>query len=135
MKVEGECYCGSIQYEAEVQPGTTTVCHCEDCQHQSGSAFRANISAPASTFRLVKGAPRTYVKTADSGNKRVLAFCENCGTSLYAHAPDNPQAYSLRTGTLKQRWELGDPHREIWTCRRQAWVKLPEGVQSFEGQP
>ncbi len=135
MQVEGECHCGAISYEAQVQPGTVTVCHCNDCQIQSGSAFRANIAAPAAGFRLVKGTPRTYIKTAASGAQRVLAFCEHCGTTLYACAADNPQAYSLRIGTLRQRHALGTPLRQIWTQRRLGWTALPEGVQNFEGQP
>jgi hypothetical protein len=135
MQVEGQCHCGAIVYEAQVQPGSITVCHCADCQTQSGSAFRANISAPASSFRLVQGAPRTYVKTAASGARRVLAFCENCGSPLYACAEENPAAYSLRVGTLKQRHELGTPQRQIWTRGRLPWVTLPEGVADFDGQP
>jgi hypothetical protein len=135
MKVEGQCHCGAIHYEAEVQPGTVTVCHCADCQTQSGSAFRANIPAPANTFRLLKGSPRTYIKTAASGSRRVLAFCEVCGSPLYACAAENPQAYSLRTGTLKQRHELGAPQRQIWTQGRLPWVRFPAEVEAFDGQP
>lgn len=135
MKIEGQCYCGAIAYEAQVEPGTITVCHCTDCQNQSGSAFRANIPAPAAGFRLVKGVPRTYLKTAASGNQRLLAFCEVCGSSLYACAVHNPSAYSLRIGTIKQRQELGAPQREIWTRSRHAWVALPAGTPSFDGQP
>ncbi|RDI25081.1 GFA family protein [Pseudacidovorax intermedius] len=135
MKVQGECYCGAIAYEAEVEPGTITVCHCADCQMQSGSAFRANMPAPAAGFRLLRGTPRTYVKTAASGNRRLLAFCEVCGSSLYACATEDPQVYSLRVGTIKQRHALGVPQREIWTRRRLDWVGLPDGVASFEGQP
>lgn len=135
LKVQGQCHCGAIQYEAEVEPGTITVCHCTDCQTQSGSAFRANIPAPAGTFKLVKGTPRTYIKTAASGARRVLAFCEVCGSPLYACAAENPQAYSLRTGTLKQRHELGSPQRQIWTQRRLSWVALPAEMDAFDGQP
>jgi hypothetical protein len=135
LKVEGQCHCGAIHYEAEVQPGTITVCHCTDCQTQSGSAFRANIPAPASGFRLLKGTPRTYIKTAASGTKRVLAFCEICGSPLYACAAEDPQVYSLRIGTLKQRHELGAPQRQIWTQRCLSWVSLPVGLEAFEGQP
>jgi hypothetical protein len=135
MRVDGACYCGAVAYEAEVQPGTVTVCHCADCQAHSGSAFRANIPAPADGFRLVRGTPRAFIKTAASGNKRVLAFCGDCGSSLYACAVENPQTYSLRIGTLKQRQELGTPQREIWTRRRHSWVTLPDTVTSFEGQP
>lgn len=135
MKIDGACYCGAIAYEAEVEPGTTSVCHCNDCQGQSGSAFRANIPAPASSFQITRGTPRTFIKTAASGNQRVLAFCDVCGTSLYACAVTDPTSYSLRIGTVRQRQELGTPQREIWTCRRHAWVALPEGIPSFEGQP
>lgn len=135
MKVEGACHCGAVAYEADVEPGTVTICHCIDCQVQSGSAFRANIPAPAAGFRLVKGTPRTYVKTAASGRQRLTAFCEVCGTQLYACAVQDPPSYSLRTGTLAQRHELGVPQREIWARRRQAWVGLPSGTPSFDGQP
>ena len=135
MKVEGQCQCGAIGFEAEVQPGTATVCHCLDCQTHSGSAFRVNISAPAADFHLTKGTPRTFVKTSASGTKRILAFCENCGSPLYACAMENPQAYSLRTGVLKQRDDLGAPQREIWTKRRRSWAQLPGVSETFDGQP
>ena len=135
MKVQGQCHCGAIAYEAEVQPGSMTICHCTDCQVHSGSAFRANISAPAASFRLLQGTPRTYVKTTDSGARRLLAFCEHCGTPLYACAEQAPVAYSLRTGVLKQRDALGTPQRQIWTQRRRAWVAFSEEVESFPGQP
>jgi len=135
LKVEGQCHCGAIAFEAEVQAGSMTVCHCNDCQIHSGSAFRANISAPADRFRLLRGTPNTYIKTAASGARRVLAFCGHCGTPVYACAAEAPTAYSLRVGTLKQRHELGSPKRQIWTQRRLPWVALPDGVEAFHGQP
>lgn len=135
MKIEGQCHCGAIAYEADVEPGSMTVCHCNDCQIHSGSAFRANIPAPAAGFRLTRGTPRTYVKTAESGAQRLLAFCGHCGTPLYACAAEAPSAYSLRTGAIRQRHDLGAPKRQIWTKRRRAWVQLPDGVECFDAQP
>lgn len=135
MRVEGHCHCGAIAFEAEVVPGTVAVCHCADCQMQSGSAFRCNIPAAADGFCLIKGQPRTYLKIANSGSKRIHAFCENCGGPIYACAADNPQTYSLRVGTLQQRYELDAPVRQIWTSRKQPWVTFTEAIQSFEAQP
>lgn len=136
MQVEGQCHCGAIAFEAQVQPGTVTVCHCQDCQTHSGSAFRANIPAPAEHFRLLRGTPRQYIKTAASGARRVLAFCADCGSPLYACAVESPTSYSLRIGTLAQKHELGAPMREIWTQRRLPWARL-EGLHapSHPGQP
>ncbi len=85
--IHGACHCGSVAFEAEVDPETVRICHCTDCQTTSGSLFRANIMAPGETFRMVRGSPKVYIKTADSGNQRAQAFCADCGTGLYATSP------------------------------------------------
>jgi hypothetical protein len=135
MKVEGQCHCGAVVYEADVEPGSIGICHCLDCQRLTGSAFRANIVAPAEGFRILKGQPRHYVKTGDSGARRVHAFCETCGSPVYSCAVENPQAYSLRVGALVQREQLGQPARQIWTKRRLSWVTALENVPGVAGQP
>jgi hypothetical protein len=135
MKVEGGCHCGAITYEAEAEPGRVAVCHCEDCQTLTGSAFRANIQVPAESFRLLTGEPKRYVKIADSGARRVHAFCGDCGAPIFACAEMDPPNYSLRLGALKQRYELGPPARQIWTRRRLPWVVAMADVPALEGQP
>jgi hypothetical protein len=116
MKVTGHCHCGKISFEAEVDPAEVRICHCTDCQRLTGTAFRSNVASLPGTFVLKSGTPKTYVKTAESGNKRVHAFCPDCGTPLYAAAPDpNPPTVGLRVGTLDQRAELRPSH--------QAWVR------------
>jgi hypothetical protein len=77
MKVTGGCHCGHITYEAEVDPATVRVCHCTDCQKLTGTAFRANITSVPETFRLKSGAPKIYVKTAESGNKHAQPSARN----------------------------------------------------------
>src|SRR5262245_28005600 len=115
MKIEGGCHCGNIAYQAEVDPSTVGICHCTDCQTLTGSAYRANIPAPAATFLLLRVQPQIYIKTAESGAKRAHAFCGNCGTPIYAAAIENATTYSLRVGSIKQRQRL-IPRRQIW-CR------------------
>ncbi len=121
MKIDGHCHCGLIVFEAEVDANALTVCHCTDCQRLSGSAFRTNIRATADNFRLLSGSPKAYIKTAESGNKRLQAFCGDCGTPIYACSPDNPQSYSIRAGTIDQLAAL-TPHQQIWRRSALAWV-------------
>ena len=135
MKVQGRCHCGTITYEAEVEPGTVTICHCLDCQMLTGSAFRANVQAPAGTFRFLTGTPKLYTKVADSGARRVHAFCGTCGSPIYACAPDDPPTYSLRVGTLDHREALGRPARQIWAKRRLPWIPELDSVPEIAGQP
>jgi hypothetical protein len=135
MKVHGRCHCGAITYEADVQPGTVAICHCLDCQKQTGSVFRTNIPAPAAGFRILTGQPRLYVKVADSGTKRVRAFCGNCAGPIYASAAESPQFFSLRIGALDEKETLGPPVRQIWTKRRLSSIPKLDGVKEFDGQP
>ena len=90
MKVSGRCYCGQISFEAEIEPDKVRVCHCTDCQTLSGSAFRTNVPVVQGTFVLKKGEPKTFFKSADSGNRIVHAFCPNCGTPIYSAVPGEP---------------------------------------------
>ena len=63
MKIDGGCHCGYITYEAEADPEKTTICHCTDCQHLSGSAFRTVVRVAGDTFKIIAGEPTIYVKT------------------------------------------------------------------------
>ncbi|HWI37722.1 MAG TPA: GFA family protein [Burkholderiales bacterium] len=135
MKVQGRCHCGEITYEAEVEPGTVNVCHCRDCQMLSGTAFRAGVPAPAERFRILTGKPRQYVKVADSGARRVHAFCGTCGSPVYSSAEREPKSYTLRLGALDAPDELGRPARQIWTKRRLSWIAPLHGVPEIAGQP
>lgn len=134
MQVDGSCYCGEIAFTGEVDPDSLTVCHCSACQQMSGSAFRTNISCPADRFRLVRGEPKTYIKVADSGARRAMAFCGTCGVQVYACAADAPSSYSLRAGTLKQSASLR-PARQIWLRSAPPWTRDVLKVESFQTQP
>lgn len=88
MKINGACYCGVISFTAEIDPSQVVVCHCTDCQVLSGSPFRAVVATALGRFSL-RGTPKSYVKVAESGNRRAQMFCPECGTPLYGTAPDS----------------------------------------------
>jgi hypothetical protein len=130
MQIEGGCHCGRISFTAQVDPARVMVCHCRDCQVMSGSPFRAVVPAPVETF-VLHGEPKRYIKTADSGNRRVQAFCGDCGTPLFATAPENATQVIIRTGCLKQRAELV-PRAQIWQRSTLPWIG---GVTALPGSP
>ncbi len=133
MRIDGGCHCGQIAYEAEIDPETVVICHCTDCQTLSGSAFRVVVPAKKEDFRLLRGSPKVYVKTAESGAKRLQAFCSECGTPIYSARPGDTPAYSLRVGTIRQRAELR-PSSQVW-CRSQLdWVTSLAAVRGLERQ-
>ena len=130
MQIEGSCHCGRISFTAQVDPARVTVCHCSDCQVMSGSPFRAVVPAPVETFEL-RGEPKRYIKTAESGNRRVQAFCGECGTPLFATAPENATQVIIRTGCVKQRAALV-PKAQIWQRSTLPWI---DAVRALPGSP
>tara|TARA_Y100000588_G_scaffold367840_1_gene435029 strand:- start:292 stop:717 length:426 start_codon:yes stop_codon:yes gene_type:complete len=121
MKIDGGCYCGALKYEAEIDCGQVGICHCTDCQIISGTAFRVVSQIPKSKFNLLKGEPKTYTKIAESGRPRILAFCENCGTHIYATGPSDDIPIGLRIGTCNQRGQL-KPNREGYRSSALPWI-------------
>lgn len=133
MKVEGQCHCGQITFEAEIDPESVGICHCTDCQTLTGSAYRITAHGPAAQFVLRSGTPRTYIKTAESGNQRAHGFCGNCGTPLYATDVGAPRSYGIRVGTLKQRRDLA-PKKQIWYRSALSWVNDLKNLRQVDRQ-
>ncbi len=132
MRVDGGCHCGSITYEAEIDPDKVGICHCTDCQTLTSSAFSVFVPVPKENFRL-RGAARIYVKTAESGNRRAQAFCADCGTRIYASAETDPQLFNLRIGTVRQRAAL-PPQMQLWCRSALPWVNELSSVQQHAKQ-
>ena len=83
----------------------------------------------------MKGELSFYIKLADSGAKRELAFCGKCGTRIYAK-PENGKSgfFGLRVGTIRQRKRL-HPKRQAWKKSCLDWVQGIKTDQTFETQP
>jgi hypothetical protein len=132
MRIDGRCHCGSITYEAEVDPEKVEICHCTDCQTLSGSAFRTIVPVREESFRLVSGEPKAYVKTAESGNKRIQTFCPECGTPIYSTSLDgSPKVLGLRVGAIRQRRSLL-PKTQYWWRSAQKWITDLRSIQQVE---
>lgn len=135
MKIDGGCHCGSIRFEAEVEPGHVVVCHCTDCQTLTGSAFRTAVPTKPGTFRLLSGTPTLYVKTADSGRQRQQAFCPTCGAPIYSTSVgDGAKVHGLRVGTIRQRDQLV-PKDQIWCRSAQSWLPGLPTLKRHEAEP
>ena len=134
MQIDERCHCGFISYEAEIDPEKVMICHCTDCQTLSGSAFRTVALTREGEFNLLSGNVKTYVKIAESGARRLQAFCPECGSPLYATSEaDGPKVYSIRIGTSRQRDKLV-PRAQIWCRSAQTWVGELGTMQKVETQ-
>ena len=133
MVVDGECLCGYLRWTAVVDEVSTETCNCTDCQVLSGSAFRVNVPVVNGEFRFLTGTPSTYVKTAASGNRRELAFCPTCGTSVFSRPEGGRDGYfGLRVGSLRQKSQLV-PQMQTWRRSALEWIDSIDSIPKYDG--
>ena len=133
MTFEGGCYCGSVRYTAEGEPMMKGQCHCRECQYISGGAPQMFLVLPQAGFHYTKGVPKSF-KRADLEQPVTREFCPDCGTHLVTRRPDMPVVI-LKVGTLDDPRQFGAPQMAIYTCDKQPFHLIPDGMPAFERMP
>jgi hypothetical protein len=119
MKIEGQCHCGHVSYEAEIDPDQVGICHCTDCQTLTGSAYRVTVLAARDQVRMTGEMPKLYTKTGENGRRRLQYFCPDCGSPIYTTGEGaEAEEWGLRWGSIRER-RLLTPKRQVW-CRSAA---------------
>lgn len=73
--------CGAVQFTADV-PEKFAVCYCKMCQRWASGVF---MGVHSKTFEVTEGAD--HLKVFQSSDWANRAFCDNCGSNIYYHAP------------------------------------------------
>jgi hypothetical protein len=134
MKLEGGCYCGAVRFSAEGDPLFKRQCHCRECQYFTGGHPNVVIGMPDGGFTLTKGSLKPF-KRGDLENAVTREFCAECGTAIASKPPSMPGAVLLKVGTLDDQSVFPGPDMIIYTCDKQAYHHIPDGVPSFEKVP
>ncbi len=130
----GGCLCGAVRYECEGEPQFALQCHCRDCQRASGAPHVAAVRVPSSGFRIVRGAPKHYRATADSGNEVTRIFCSECGTPLYVQVATRTDIVGVRVCTFDDpSWFR--PDANIFAKSAQPWDHMDPSVPRFDVYP
>lgn len=132
MQIDGQCHCGKITYQAEVDPEAVSVCHCTDCQTLTGSPFRVTAICGAADVKLTAGTPKIYGKRGDNGRMRFQHFCADCGSPLFTSGEgEAADDWGIRWGSIRQRDKLR-PVRQIWCRSAAVWI---DAVPLLPGRP
>ena len=98
--LQGSCQCGEVQYQIKGEPLLFYLCHCIECQKQSGSGFGMSLWIRNDDFEILRGSLKHFQRTADSGRKMECFFCGNCGVRIFHKTLNEKQDYMvLKRGT------------------------------------
>ena len=130
--VTGGCLCGAVRYEYHGEIGPANYCHCADCRRCTGSAFNIGVRVEVEQLSIVRGTPRAFTKTGDSGNALTRHFCPQCGSSVLWTSSALPDHVAVAVGCFADE-TFPPPTMVAWTAEQHAWVRFPEGCRSFSG--
>ena len=93
----GSCLCGKVQYRYEGAPVMTGVCHCRDCQKQTGTSFSIIQGVPMAAIN-VTGTPKVFATQGMSGGAVVVVAGPGvCRTSPKPHCKKTPRLSPAQT--------------------------------------
>lgn len=133
LVVSGQCRCGGVTFALREEPISFYLCHCTDCQAESGSAFGQSMHVRREAIDDVAGPIREHVVEGPDGRRAHMHHCANCLTILWVGQPDIPQVLGLNAGSLDDTAGL-TPHGNMWTRSARPWVTFAPGPQ-FPQQP
>lgn len=125
----GGCLCGAVRYVLHGDPGAVVLCHCAHCRRHSGSMFSVNVVVPQACFEL-RGEPRRYRDSGDSGRSVWRCFCGECGGPLFTLADAMPGVVIVKAGTLDDVPAAG-PAVEIYVDQAAWWLPRLPGTARF----
>ncbi len=127
-KIEGGCLCGNIRYTSDAEPLMTVLCHCKNCQKQSGSSYSTNIAIPKDAL-TIEGELTLYADTGDTGNPVNRYFSQNCGSHIFNDSVALDTLTIVKAGTLDDTaWVK--PTMEVYCDSAQEWTKAKLQLES-----
>jgi len=126
----GGCLCDSVRYTCDAGSLGQGVCHCKDCQKQSGTAFSMFIDVPREALQLSGRSLKSYTNKGDSGGRVIRMFCDQCGPSVLGEVETHPDLIFINAGTLDNP-NTFESEEEIWTQSKLAFATISGDIRGY----
>lgn len=118
----GRCLCGAVTYTADAEPLVQAVCHCTDCQRQTGGPYSVIVAVPRAALTVEGDTLSSYTTVGeDHGGETQRSFCTACGAPLFSLAAVMPDVAFIKAGSLDDASWV-EPTVEVWTRSAQPWA-------------
>jgi hypothetical protein len=131
--MKGGCLCGDVRYSTSGDPVVTSICHCQHCQKQTGSAFVEVVAVKEGDFS-VQGTLQTYSYAGDSGRQKHAKSCPRCSTTVFIEAEGFPGLALIMGGTLDDP-SLLRPTAALFCDSAQPWLTIDHEMTKFARMP
>lgn len=129
----GRCLCGDLQYQLTEDPLTVYLCHCTDCQTQSGSSFAMSMIVRREAFEFLHGKLDSVELELEDGRIRHSYRCPRCHVGVGGVSREEGFAV-IEPGTLDDRSWFA-PVGHIWARSAQPWFRFDDDAIVIAEQP
>ena len=124
--VEGNCFCGSVQYQVSSILNHLCFCHCESCRRAAGGAYVPWGTCKLADF-VVTGGQLVHHQSSEDVNR---GFCKHCGTSITYQHNARGEEIDIALVTLVEPKSF-EPQRHIWVQDKLPWINISDGLPQF----
>lgn len=128
-KIEGQCHCGAVQWQAQLPTTIVLNCHCNMCRQLSGADYSSWVVVKDEQFSLLKGGG--LLASYQASEQFSKTFCRQCGTTVSAVNQDKfPGHTYVARGTVSSECEL-PVELQVFTHDKADWVTLNSDIPVF----
>ena len=127
---QGGCSCGAIRYTCREEPYTAFICHCLDCQKNTGAPFSLDVIVPIEALEVI-GNLEGYKTVTDTNDEVTRKFCKECGSPILNQPHNHPNVVALKVSSLDDPSWI-QPQAHLWIIRKQPWLKLNDDLPKHE---
>lgn len=131
-ELKGGCRCGKVTFTATAEPAFVGLCHCRNCQKDTGTAYVSVVGLPRPAL-TVTGTTRQFDSIGDSGKATHRTFCPECGSTITHWADVMEELIMINIGSLDDPGQV-TPTMQIFCDSALPWAIVP-GLQSFPRMP
>lgn len=127
MSATGGCACGKVRFLATGDPDRVGLCHCTTCRKKHGAPYNVFVVYPADRVKFE--GEMTGWKSSEHATRY---SCARCASPIYMDEP-NDGVVELHLGSFD---DVGifEPTAEIWTIRREPWLRPLDVEQNDQGR-
>lgn len=126
----GQCFCGTLRFEATGTPKWVAHCHCSMCRRAHAAGYVTWVGYPAAAMRLTRGADN--IATYKSSPPAERQFCRTCGSQLFfrheAYADEVHIPLALFDGDVGMA-----PKAHIFYSDRVGWMPVHDDLRKKGG--
>lgn len=119
---EARCSCGQLRVTCQGEPALVAVCHCQECQRRTGSAYGIAAFFAREAVTLA-GSAADYDRPGGSGFRVLQHFCPGCGSTVFWEPARRPELIAVAVGAFADPG-FPAPQKAVFEEHRHPWAAV-----------